>query len=203
MIAKLTLAIAHPHPPLKVIMSLQCSRFLVKSIRKIRTGVDPKGSVTYLLDQPMTSLPFVTWAAASPTDLISMFKDRALRFALKLENRFSVEEKQNGLAFTDATNATAIHGYKAAACHSSYIVLSHNLSALENFVKPKDLHVYNALLVLFQLTAFVQIKDDMADWLGVITPALADSITDHIHVLLDRVRPDAVSDGSCFEGTCS
>merc|ERR1712032_727647 len=38
----------------------------------------------------------------------------------------------------------------------------------------------------------VQIKDDMADWFSVLTPGLVDSVTDHIHVLLDCVRPDAV-----------
>merc|ERR1711939_274840 len=101
----------------QVIMSLQCSRFLIKSVRKLKAGQDVKGSVRYLLDSPLTSLPFTTWADASPDDLITMFRDRALRFAMKVEARFTSEERQNNLSFTDAANATAIHGYKAAACH--------------------------------------------------------------------------------------
>merc|ERR1711874_917165 len=85
-----------------------------------------------------------------------------------------------------------IHGYKAGGCHSAYIAISHNLNALNDFVKPQDENIYNALLNLFELNALVQIKDNMADWFHCLTPALADSIMDRIHVLLDRIRPDAV-----------
>jgi hypothetical protein len=40
------------------------------------------------------------------------------------------QEQANGVSFTDATNATAIHGYTAAGGHSAYITLMHNLNAL-------------------------------------------------------------------------
>ena len=126
-----------------------------------------------------------------PEDLSDMFKDRARRQALRLQERFAAE-LAGGKSFTDATNATAIHGYKAAASHSAFVTISRNLDALNDFVKPKDIHIYRALLNLFELTALVQIKDDLADWIGVITTSLADSLMDQIHVLLDRIRPDAV-----------
>jgi hypothetical protein len=120
-----------------------------------------------------------------------MFKDRARRQSFRLHERFSAEQAA-GKSFTDATNATAIHGYKAAFCHSAYVTISRNLGALNDFVKPKDMHIYKALLNLYELTALVQIKDDLADWIGVVTPHLADTIMDQIHMLLDRIRPDAV-----------
>ena len=112
---------------------------------------------------------------------------------MRLEERFDHEQSAKGLSFTDATNATAVHGYKAASCHSAYIVISRNLDALNNFVRPKDQNVYRALLRLFRLTALVQIKDDLADWFGVLTPELVDGVLDHAHDLMDEIRPDAVA----------
>lgn len=172
-------------------MSLQCSRFLIKSVNEMKASKEPKGSVKYLLDPPVQKLPFDSWAAATPEQLSDMFKDRARRQALRLQERFAAEQA-TGKSFTDATNATAIYGYKAAGCHSAYITISRNLGALNDFVKPKDIHIYHALLNLYELTALVQIKDDLADWIGIVTPGLADSLMDQIHVLLDKIRPDAV-----------
>jgi len=175
----------------QVIMALQCSRFLVKSAGQVKTNPEQlKGSVKYLLDPLVTNLPFDDWSSAKPEDLVAMFRDRARVQAVKLQERFATEQA-NG-SFDEATNATAIQGYKAAGCHSAYITISHNLDALNDFVKPKDQNIYNALLNLFELTALVQIRDDMADWLHCLTSTLADSIMDRIHVLLDRIRPDAV-----------
>jgi acyl-CoA oxidase len=175
----------------QVIMSLQCSRFLVKSVNELKAKKEPKGSVRYLLDPPVTTLPFDSWASATPEQLVDMFRDRARRQAVRLQERFASEQAQ-GKSFTEATNATAIHGYKAAGCHSAFVVISHNLNALNDFVKPKDKPTYQALLNLFELTALVQIKDALADWIGIVSPDLADSLMDQIHDILDRIRPDAV-----------
>ena len=48
----------------QVIMSLQCSRFLIKSVNEVKANKTPKGSVKYLLDPPVTKLPFDSWASA-------------------------------------------------------------------------------------------------------------------------------------------
>merc|ERR1712137_126109 len=45
---------------------------------------------------------------------------------------------------------------------------------------------------LFELNALVQIKDNLADWFHCLTTALVDGLMDRIHILLDRIRPDAV-----------
>merc|ERR1719401_873050 len=175
----------------QVIMSLQCSRFLVKSAALLKTNPEQlKGSVKYLLDPPITKLPFDNWSDAKPEDLAAMFRDRARRQALRLEERF-LAEQANG-TFDTATNSTAIHGYKAAGCHSAFVTITRNLDALSDFVKPKDPNIYNALLNLYELTALVQIKDDLADWFHCLTPHLVDTLMDQIHVLLDKIRPDAV-----------
>lgn len=177
----------------QVIMALQCSRFLIKSVGQIKNkrSAEVKGSVRYLMDSPLTKLPFETWAVASPEDLVAMFRDRACRQAIGLEERFSAA-MLSGKSFTDATNATMVHGYKAAGCHSAYITISRNLDALNDFVKPKDTAIYNALLNLFQLTALRQINDDLGDWFGCLTQSLVDSLMDHIYTLLDKIRPDVV-----------
>lgn len=175
----------------QVIMSLQCSRFLVKSVALLKTNPEQlKGSVKYLLEAPVTKLPFDNWSDATPEDLAAMFRDRARLQAMRLEERFSAEQAKG--TFDTATNSTAIHGYKAAGCHSAFVTISRNLDALSDFVKPKDENIYDALLNLFELTALVQIKDNLADWFHCLTPHLVDTLTDQIHVLLDRIRPDAV-----------
>merc|ERR1711957_616890 len=148
-------------------------------------GEQLKGSVKYLLDAPVTKLPFDTWSDAKPEDLAAMFRDRARLQAIRLEERFSAE-------LAKGTFGTATHGYKAAGCHSAFVTINRNLDALNDFVKPKDRNIYNALLNLFELTALVQIKDDLADWFHCLTPHLVDTLMDQIHVLLDKIRPDAV-----------
>merc|ERR550514_1350162 len=100
-------------------MSLQCSRFLIKSVDQLRKGKDPVGSAMYLKDTPMTSVPFRSWDEASPEDLVAMFRYRTQRKALRLADQFQ-KHLADGVSFTEATNATAIAGYNAAACHSSY-----------------------------------------------------------------------------------
>jgi acyl-CoA oxidase len=176
----------------QVIMSLQCSRFLIKSAGLLKNNRqnELKGSVKYLLDPPVTKLPFDAWSAATPEQLVAMFRDRSRLQAVRLEERFAAE--QAGGTFDSATNATAIHGYKAAGCHSAYTTISHNLNALNDFVKPEDQLIYNALLNLFELNALVQIKDNLSDWFHCLTPTLVDTLMDQIHVLLDKIRPDAV-----------
>merc|ERR1712217_839465 len=67
-----------------------------------------------------------------------------------------------------------------------------NLDALNDFVKAKDINVYRALINLFELNALVQIKDNMADWFHCLSANLVDTLMDRVHVLLDRIRPDAV-----------
>ena len=174
-------------------MSLQCSRFLVKSAAQLKAGEAHKiqGSVKYLLDGPVAALPFSDWAAAAPAQLVAMFRDRARCQAVRLEERFAAAQAA-GASFTDATNLTMVHAYKAAGCHSAFVVVSRNLDALNDLVKPKDQAIYQALLRLFELTALVQIKDDLADWLHCMTAGLADTVMDRIHALLDQIRPDAV-----------
>merc|ERR1712190_101405 len=119
-----------------------------------------------------------------------MFRDRARVQAVRLEERFAAEQAKG--TFDTATNATAILGYKAAGCHSAYITISRNLDALNDFVKPKDMNVYNALMNLFELNALVQIKDNTADWFHCMSANLVDTLMDRVHTLLDRIRPDAV-----------
>jgi hypothetical protein len=120
-----------------------------------------------------------------------MFRDRTRREAYRLEAAFRAAT-ESGHTFDEATNATAILGYKAAACHSAYITVSRNLDALREYVQPADEAVYAALLLLFRLSALVQIQRDAADWFGVLTQRLVDSLLAHMHVLLDGIRPDAV-----------
>ena len=66
----------------QVILSLQVGRFLIKSIRQIRDGKKPKGSVEYLLNEPLGKVSFVPGDVGK---LVELFRDRARRVAYRLE----------------------------------------------------------------------------------------------------------------------
>ena len=115
----------------QVILSLQVGRFLVKSVRHIRQGKVPKGSVEYLLQKPLGRVSFVP---GNIDLLIDLFRDRARRLAYRLEARFS-RCQSKGLTFDESTNSCAILSYKASFCHSSYVMARNNYKALADFVK--------------------------------------------------------------------
>ena len=93
----------------QVILSLQVGRFLVKSIRQIREGKKPKGSVKYLLREPLGTVSFVP---GNVEELVDLFRDRARRVAFRLESRFS-RCQSRGMTFDESTNSCAILSYKA------------------------------------------------------------------------------------------
>jgi acyl-CoA oxidase len=118
----------------QVILSLQVGRFLIKSVRQMKANDPLKGSVEYLLQEPLPAMPQGSdaWMRDTPT-LVALLRDRARRFALKLEARFDAAEK-GGKTFDEATNANAILAYKTAGCHSSFVVARNNLRAVDEYI---------------------------------------------------------------------
>ena len=49
--------------------------------------------------------------------------------------------------------------------------------------------VYRALLRLLRLTACYQIQQDAADFFGLLTQNLVDTLPDHVQSLLRQIRP--------------
>lgn len=176
----------------QVILSLQVGRFLIKSVRQVLNHDSPKGSVEYLLDPAMTGIQSFT---SQHEVLISFLKERARRMAFKLESKFSRAQK-DGLSFDEATNASAVLSYKAAGCHSSFVTTRNFLEAINKYVDDDKIRL--ALLDLLELQALVQIKKDLADWIGLVDETYADAVGERVNVLLDLIRPNAVGLVDCF-----
>jgi hypothetical protein len=149
----------------QVILSLQVGRFLMKSVREVADGKTPKGSVGYLLEAPLTAADISgnlnsdgsvnPWTGKSEL-VVSMLRDRARRMAYKLEKKNSLE-LGTGKSFDEATNASALLAYKAAFCHSSFVMARNNLEALEKFIE--DPMVKAALYRLLELQLLIQVRD--------------------------------------------
>jgi acyl-CoA oxidase len=123
--------------------------------------------------------------------LVSMLKDRARRVAYKLEAKNSQAlHGEHGMTFDEATNATAILSYKAAFCHSSFVMARNNLAAVEKYIP--DEKVKAVLLRLLELQILIQVREDGADWIGLLQADSYDQITDRIAELLAAIRPDCV-----------
>merc|ERR1740133_82979 len=125
----------------------------------------------------------------SIADLVAVFKDRARRFAYRLETKFSASMAA-GASFDEATNANAILSYKAAQCHAAYVMVRNNAEALSNYVK--DAKILAALERLLHLQLLVQMHENMADWIGLVDASHVEAVADEINAVLDSIRPDCV-----------
>jgi acyl-CoA oxidase len=179
----------------QVILSLQVARFLIKSVRAIRAGEPVKGSVEYLKEPALTAAecaPAAGWAGQHAL-LVRMLRDRASRKAVRLEARFGAA-LLGGASFDEATNAVAVAAYEAAMCHSAYVMARNNLLAIEEFVPAAvDAPCRAALMRLLELRALLFVREDAADWMGLLTAEALEEIFDRVCALLLEIRPDAVA----------
>ena len=179
----------------QVILSLQVGRFLIKSVRQVHKGETPKGSVKYLLDEALKPRDVPKDLNNQHSFLIAMLRDRARKMAFKLERKFSAKQK-DGLTFDEATNACAILSYKTAGCHSAFITARNFFEAIEKYVEEDSIKA--ALLQLLELQALLQIRNDLADWMGVVEEGFDDQVAARIEALLDGIRPNAVGLADAF-----
>jgi len=176
----------------QVILSLQVARFLIKSVKEVKAKKAPKGSVKYLLEEPLAASRFEglsTWAGKTAL-LMDLMRERTRAFAFELEERFAKAEAR-GLSFDEATNSVAIFSYKAAGCHAAYVMASHNNTAIEELVD--DVATKAVLLRLLDLQLLTQVYEEAADWIGILGRAHVGLLFDRINELLDELRPDVVA----------
>eukprot|EP00416_Gambierdiscus_australes_P016565 CAMPEP_0171076350 /NCGR_PEP_ID=MMETSP0766_2-20121228/13354_1 /TAXON_ID=439317 /ORGANISM="Gambierdiscus australes, Strain CAWD 149" /LENGTH=615 /DNA_ID=CAMNT_0011533315 /DNA_START=9 /DNA_END=1856 /DNA_ORIENTATION=+ len=180
-----------------VILALQTARFLMKTVRQMRGGQPPVGSVAYM-QEPMlrssdlgeggSALGPQAPAAAVHELAVRMLSDRSRRFAEKLEAGFAAETAR-GASFDQALNKVMVLAFKAAECHTWHTLAKNNREVV--LQKTTEGPLRAALLRLFELMALQHIYENAGDFLGLLPatdPALA-----RINQLLEELRPDAVA----------
>lgn len=130
--------------------------------------------------------------------LLAMLRDRTRRMAVKLEAAFAAAQAK-GLSFYKALNSVALLAYKAAECHSAYVMARNNWSALPQYVK--DPATRAVLSRLFDLCVLIQVRENCGDWMDVLDSHHLDLVHERIMELLTEIRPDAVAltDGFDFD----
>jgi len=80
-------------------------------------------------------------------------------------------------------------------CHSAYVMARNNLLAIEEFVPSGggDAPCRAALMRLLELRALLFVREDAADWMGLLTADALEEIFDRVCALLLEIRPDAVA----------
>jgi acyl-CoA oxidase len=155
-----------------------------------------------MLDKPLPSLSSNAFVN-DPVLLVALFRDRSRRFAMKLGAAFSKMEAE-GSTFDEATNGCAIQSYKAAQCHSSYVMAFNNLEAIDNNCKVDHPAIYTVMLDLLHLQLLMQMREELADWICVLPRPfeggedVADAILQKINRVLAKIRPDAVGLADSF-----
>eukprot|EP01062_Namystynia_karyoxenos_P055911 TRINITY_DN46923_c0_g1_i1.p1 TRINITY_DN46923_c0_g1~~TRINITY_DN46923_c0_g1_i1.p1 ORF type:complete len:710 (+),score=320.27 TRINITY_DN46923_c0_g1_i1:81-2132(+) len=173
----------------QVILSLQAARFLMKAAAAVQAGQPVAGSVTYLKDPPMQPVRVASYKGQGEL-LLALLRERTRRFAFKLEAAFRAAQAR-GMGFDKALNSVAVLCYKAAECHSAYIMARNNWNALPEYVK--DPATRAVLVRLFELAALQQIHEHCGDWMGVLDADQVDLMLERINELLLEIRPDAVA----------
>jgi len=180
-----------------VILAFQTARFLMKSVRQVREGTRPSGSVTYLQDPPLKAdhvgengCALGPQADATTVrDLaLALLRDRARRFAEKLEASFAAESA-HGATFDQALNKSHVRAFHAAECHTVYVLARNNYEVVSKNAPPGPLR--EALLRLYELMALQQIYENAGDFFGILPDR--ELVLDRINQLLEQIRPDAVA----------
>jgi len=180
-----------------VILAMQTARFLMKTVRNLRTGQAPVGSVAYIGEPPLgpealgvggSALGPQATAESVRQLLLRMLGDRSRRFAEKFEAGFAAETAR-GATFDEALNKGMVLAFKVSECHTLYTLAKNNLQVVQEKTSQGPLR--EALLRLYELMALQQIYENAGDFLGLLPDA--DPILARINRLLEEIRPDAVA----------
>ena len=169
----------------QVILSLQCARFLIKAVGDVAAGRNVAESARYLRDAPLQAVDL-----SSAEGIVDLLKDRARRVAVRTASKFSAAMGR-GLSFDAALNSVAAQACKASECHVGYFMMLNNLVALGDYFgeHPRTKTVMRAML---ELHGLIQVRENLGDWVGLITDAHVDELEDRVAAALSRVRPEAV-----------
>eukprot|EP00746_Dinoflagellata_sp_MGD_P085886 gnl/MRDRNA2_/MRDRNA2_33981_c0_seq1.p1 gnl/MRDRNA2_/MRDRNA2_33981_c0~~gnl/MRDRNA2_/MRDRNA2_33981_c0_seq1.p1 ORF type:complete len:688 (-),score=143.58 gnl/MRDRNA2_/MRDRNA2_33981_c0_seq1:58-2121(-) len=173
----------------QVILSLQTARYLIKAAASSKNGEDLAGSVEYLKDPPMSRLNLESFQGQHKV-LLALLRERARVIALKLHSSFSAAQAK-GVGFDQALNSVSILAYKAASCHSMYVMARNNWAALQDYVK--DSNTLAALTRVFELVALQHVYENSGDWMDQLDSKHVDLLLDRINECLTEIRPDAIA----------
>jgi len=126
-------------------------------------------------------------AASVQRLLLDMLKDRARRFSEKLEAAFA-KESAKGATFDEALNKVMVLAFKAADCHTFYILARNNLQVVSQLPASP---MRDALLRLYELMGLQLVYENAGDFLGLLPDT--DHMLARINRLLGEIRPDAVA----------
>lgn len=173
----------------QVVLSQQLARFLIKELRRIRSGTPMLGMAAYLGDTPMAPLHLKSYEGAGE-QLLALLKNRAAKVARKLEAAFTAAERPNQ-TFEWTLNHCAVIAWKAAEAHAMYAFAVNNFHSLQSYVK--DVPVHAALMRLFELMALQHITETGAGFIDVLDEKQFDAMSERINILLSEIRPDAIA----------
>ena len=183
----------------QIILSLQVGRFLIESVRQLlHEGKQPKGSVKYLLDEPLSPLAATVEWIGNVDFQIVLLRDRARKFAFRLAKRFE-DALKSGMTFEQATNHVAVFSYAAARKHAAYVMARNNLVAIKEYITDDKCRA--ALMRLLELSNLIQIYENAGDFIGLLVQEHIDDLFDNITTLCLDIRPDAIglSDGFHYD----
>lgn len=176
-----------------MILAFQTARFLMKSVRQVRAKQPLTGSVQYLHDADLAPCNPAALGPKAPAGevrelALSLLRDRARRFAEKLETAFAAHTA-NGANFDQALGKCQVLAFKAAECHTVYILARNHLDVMTTLPPAGPLR--EASLRLYELMALQQIYEHAGDFLGLLSDV--DPLLERINQLLEDIRPDAVA----------
>lgn len=172
----------------QVILSMQVARFLVSQAKDVKAGKAVVGTMKYLEEPPFEGA--VDLGAGKPELLVALFRDRARRFALDLEERMSGAMDGKGMSFDDALNLNHVAAYKACEVHTWYIMARNFQTAIEEFVT--DPACKAAVSRLLELVLLQQVRENGVDWIDQLNSKQIAAALDRVNALLEEIRPDAV-----------
>lgn len=182
-----------------VTLVMQLVRYLVKSVRAAKNKETLEGAMVYLNEPPVTAADVQGGAALAPGAdpgaahalLLRLMRDRARRFAYKLEDAFSAQERKGG-TFDDALNRNMNLGWKAAECHTLFALVQNTWTVVAKIEKV-GVAEKAVLLRLFELACLQQIWENQGDFmLAGLDEQGCDMARDRMNDVLEALRPDAV-----------
>jgi acyl-CoA oxidase len=184
-----------------VLLILLTGRFLLKSLASARKG-PLSGPVEYLnviRDPDFDPTKLAPQQPKSVEDLmnldylLSLFKFRALTLVLSVGAEIQ-KRVFKGQSQAEAWNSLSLDMYNAVRAHCLYFILEIAIKKTKEAKEPKVSKAVNSIVALFANSI---IMDD--NWAGLLTEKQFRLVREAVALLLDQLRPDAVTLVDAFD----
>lgn len=167
----------------RIILELQCARYLIKQQDKNLTKNLSKSSSIQSLDQ------FKDFDS-----ILEIFEYRSLNQIQLTSNRYS--KLCESLNSSDAWNQCSLDLVQCSRFHCYFIILR---SFINQTLQIDDLHVKNAMKNLCMFFAFSHIQDHFGDWIGYFSYDHLLWVKEIVRDLILLLRNDLISFTDAFE----